>query len=122
LLFNAGRTPAYNLSIAAQVAILGWPLPADTDLFVSLGDNPSRATVGAIQTYRATRWLDRMLSDVELGEVKTLKGRAFYVYGRVTYWDVFGVEHYTNFCQYALWGHGGQPAESNMTERHNDAD
>ncbi len=121
-IINTGKTPAHNVVIVARAAVMPHPLPPELDLTLTVGPSSSRWTLGAGQWSHARRWLDRMLTDTEMQQVMNLQGSAVYIYGRVTYDDVFGVEHYTHFCQFAIWGSEGFAVEGNMIERHNDSD
>lgn len=44
------------------------------------------------------------MEESEVEKIKVGAGAALYVWGIVTYSDVFGESHYTKFCQLITWG------------------
>jgi hypothetical protein len=51
-----------------------------------------------------TAVVDGFIADEDVESIKHGGGdKGLYVWGRVTYEDVFGEEHYTRFCQLIFW-------------------
>ncbi|MGB8477830.1 MAG: hypothetical protein WCE63_03180 [Acidobacteriaceae bacterium] len=66
--------------------------------------------------------VDRFFHDDEVEGIKAAsKGRSLYVWGIVTYKDVFGDAYYTRFCQQLYWRPDGKiygyytPGRNNAT-------
>jgi hypothetical protein len=119
-ILNAGFTPAYDVIVYTKVDILPYPLPADFDFSLPEGPEPGVGVLGFQQRTFGIGTLNRRLSEQEIAEIKRPGGRRIYNYGRVTYRDLFGRPHYTNFCFYTVWG--TQAPVCLTTSRHNDAD
>jgi hypothetical protein len=126
---NVGRTPAYDVDVLGRAEILPIPLQPDVDLDEKLRDkqlpdHPSRSTIGTGQDIWGAYHLNRYLTASELQDLRAwIPQTAFYVYGTVTYWDIFRKEHRTNFCQLAMWTPGRDSTPVGCyTEGHNEAD
>ena len=95
---NAGNTPAYKLSYKIKTAILPIPLPGDFTFPLpneAIEGNP----LGAHQDATMNAFADDFCPDEEVESIKVGgKGRVLYVWGIVTYKDVFGENHSTKFC------------------------
>ena len=116
---NGGFTPASNVIIYSKVDILPDPLPVNFNFVLPLFQEPSISTLGFQQTNFSIAYLTKLLSDSEIAEIKKPGGRRLYVYGNVTYDDIFGSHWNTNFCFYIIWGSKGPLWLT--TKRHNDA-
>ena len=104
LLVNTGRTPARNMIFKARAAIMPIPLPQG----ISLPDVPDEGVGGSIlgpqQSANMFGIVDGFCADKEVDSIKYAKGdKGLYVWGRVTYEDVFGEKHFTQFCQHIYW-------------------
>jgi hypothetical protein len=122
LLVNTGRTPARNITFKARAAILPVPLPQG----INLPDAPDEGIGGSIlgpqQNANLFAIVDGFCADKEVDSIKYAKGdKGLYVWGRVTYEDVFGENHFTLFCQHIYWNLGGHVRGHYIPGR-NDAD
>lgn len=104
LIINTGRTPARNITHKARAAIMALPLPKG----VNLPDAPDEGVGGNILGPQQNAYMravvDGFCADKEVDSVKYGTGnKGLYVWGRVTYDDVFGTSHYTQFCQHIYW-------------------
>ena len=104
LIVNTGRTPARQIVFKARAAIMPLPLPKT----VHLPDAPDQDAAGSILGPQQTAFLsgivDGFCADNEVDSIKYTSGdKALYVWGLVTYEDVFGEEHHTRFCQQIYW-------------------
>jgi hypothetical protein len=122
LLVNTGRTPARNITFKARAAIMPIPLPKGTNL----PDAPDEGTGGNIlgpqQNANMFAVVDGFCADKDVDSIKHGKGdKGLYVWGRVTYEDVFGENHFTLFCQQIYWDLSGNVRGHYIPGR-NDAD
>jgi hypothetical protein len=116
---NNGFTPAYDVVILARTVLADSPLPSTFNFALTVPANTSVATLGFQQAMFTVTFIDRMLTAAEVAEIKLPTGRRLYVYGDVSYRDIFGERWTTNFCYWIAWGTQG-PAWF-TTPRHNDA-
>jgi hypothetical protein len=77
--------------------------------------------VGSHHDYYLSGVVNGFVPDEEVAAIKEGRGRALFVWGRVTYEDIFGDQHYTNFCQQITWWPNGT-IFCNYVPGHNDAD
>jgi hypothetical protein len=123
-IINTGQTPAYDLRCAAKAGIKPSTLPPGTDLMqeIERTGEGSQYVLGPGQMIWNAPHLNRHMS---AGDLKNLKSpwptSAFYVWGIVTYKDIFGKEHWTTFCSVADWDPSGNPL-SRCAPQHNEAD
>ena len=121
LLINAGQTPAYKVAFKVRADVLPFPLPQDFDFAVP--DNPagSESTLGGhappITLTGVVGWL---YNEAEVAEIISGSKR-LYIFGTVTYEDVYHLRRYTNFCFSVIWLEDGK-SMGLFTKRHNDAD
>lgn len=109
VILNSGRTPAYKLSYIMRCSILPTPLPADfqlpplpkkntreTEFIVAQQQGNVSLTDGAI--------VDEFVPDQDVEAIKKqTSGKALYAWGIITYEDIFGTSHSTEFCQSYVW-------------------
>jgi hypothetical protein len=101
---NVGNTPANNVAFNLYTDLLLVPLPADFKIpAFDLAKAGGTTTVGPHQNWFATAVAPRIYSDDEENELKTGSKKLLYVFGTVTYEDVFGVTRYNKICQLILW-------------------
>jgi hypothetical protein len=121
LLINAGQTPAYKVAFKVRTDVLPYPLPQNFDFAVP--DNPagSENTLGGhAPPITLTGVVDRLYSEEEVAEIKSgLK--CLYIFGTVTYEDVYHLSRYQNFCFSVIWLKD-DASMGIFTRRHNDAD
>jgi hypothetical protein len=122
LLINAGQTPAYKVGFKTRADVLSYPLPQDFDF--AIPDNPagSESTLaGHAPAITLTGVVDRLYSEEEVAEIKSGLKKRLYIFGTVTYEDVYHFRRYTNFCFSVIWLKDGNTMGI-FTKRHNDAD
>ncbi len=122
LLVNTGLTPARNITFKARAAIMPIPLPKE----IYLPDAPDEGIGGNIlgpqQNANLFAIVDGFCADKDVDSIKYAKGdKGLYVWGRVTYEDVFGENHFTLFCQHIYWDMGGN-VRGHYVPGRNDAD
>lgn len=121
-LVNTGLTPARNVAHRARAAIMPFPLPSGFDFPLPDGA-PSSGTLGSHQEFVVGATVESLVPDSEVESIKSGRDRCLYVWGTVTYEDIFGAKHFTNFCQHIHWGMGPEGAPMGFnTLRNNDAD
>ncbi|MHB8303061.1 MAG: hypothetical protein ACYDC6_09525 [Acidobacteriaceae bacterium] len=104
LLVNTGRTPARNIVFKARAAIMPIPLPKEINLPDVPDDGGGGSILGSQQNANMFATVDGFCADKEVNDIKRGIGtKGLYVWGRVTYEDVFGVNHFTRFCQHIYW-------------------
>ena len=89
----------------------------------------SSQTIGSIigphQQVSISAIVDRFYDDTEVDKIKYGKGKATYIWGTVTYEDIFGERHETNFCHWIHWIGPGPKGEEIISgyyvNRRNDA-
>lgn len=98
------------------------PLPKE----INLPDAPDAGVGGNILGPQQNAYMfapvDGFCADKEVDSIKHGNGdTGLYVWGRVTYEDVFGENHYTRFCQHIYWDLDGT-IRGNYIPGRNDAD
>jgi hypothetical protein len=121
LLVNTGHTPAKKVSFRASATILAAPLPDDF-AFPLTTEIKSTATIGAGQNANLSAIVDDFVEDGEVDDIKVGRtGKCLFVWGIVTYEDIFGESHFTKFCQSLFWQADGKTVYGFYYPRHNDA-
>lgn len=117
---NTGFTPAHAVNFSIRTAILDSVLPDTFDFSLPLSTDEERGFIsyGGSNTISAS--LPELVTDEEINEIKSGSNLRLYVYGTVGYKDIFGIYHYTNFCQFMFWNRGGQ-IHGSYFHRHNNA-
>jgi hypothetical protein len=100
---NVGNTPAYKVASNLYADILSNPLPADFELPTFNPAMTGLSTVGPHQTMFVTAIAPRIYSDDEVNEIQHGNKKLLYVFGTITYEDVFGASRYLKLCQMILW-------------------
>jgi hypothetical protein len=118
---NTGHSPALNFRVAARVKILPFPLPEDFDFTIPRGEIIPSGHINPGQRFFVRRNLDRRMPDDEVRDIMAGEGRRLYIYGTIFFIDSFDDEHYTNFCQFAVWDVRGNFIGAMNTAIHNDA-
>ncbi|HKW62386.1 MAG TPA: hypothetical protein VJN89_07575 [Candidatus Acidoferrum sp.] len=96
------------------------PLPNDFTFPLSIEIN-STATLGAGQNANLKSVVEDFVNDAEVEDIKIGKnGRALFVWGIVTYEDIFSESHFTKFCQTLFWQPDGK-VYGFYYPRHNEA-
>jgi hypothetical protein len=102
-LVNAGPTPARNVRYRIKAAILPIPLPEDFDDTIAIEQEIGGNTMAAHQNAHMMGVVEDYVPDDQIEDIKIGKGPGVYVWGIVTYEDVFGENHTTAFCQRLTW-------------------
>ena len=102
-LWNSGNTPAHNMNYWARAEVMSFPLP-DTFDFPAPKETPKRSFVlGPHQTIILNAFVDDFVPDTEVVDIKKGSDKRVYIWGEVTYDDVFGDPHKTRFCHSIAW-------------------
>jgi hypothetical protein len=120
LLGNSGMTPARKVKYRIAADILPNPLPANFD-FPLRPDDPGAGLIGPHQNFYMLAMVPDFVPDVEIGDIKMGTTKSLYVWGLVTYEDMFGEAHKLTFCAQVIWLGPEQPFTI-FTPEHNDAD
>ena len=128
VLVNAGHTPAHELSFRTKASIAPFPLPPEFDFSIPAVAHPAAADqtkqgvlLGPQQTLTIGGAVEYFVDDTAVEEIKKGQGRALYVWGVVTYRDVFGEKRNNKFCQMVVWLPNGD-MNGLFLNRHNEAD
>jgi hypothetical protein len=103
-LVNTGNTPARKVRIRSNAAVL--PLPPPENFDYPLPAEPTEtasSSVGAHQTYILSCLVKDFVPDSEVAAIKEGAGKSLYIWGLVTYEDIFGETHKTKFGQWLTW-------------------
>jgi len=104
LLVNTGKTPARKITFKARAAVMGVPLPKGINLPDAPDEDEGGSILGPQQNANMFAIVDGFCADKEVESIKHGVGdKGLYVWGRVTYEDAFGEEHFTQFCQRIYW-------------------
>jgi hypothetical protein len=122
IILNTGRTPARKIQFKARAAILPWPLPKETHLPEGIDEGTGDNILGAQQNANMFAVVEGFCQDGDIQAIKDGFGaKALYVWGKITYEDVFGDVHYTRFCQHIYWTMDDK-VRGNYIPGRNDAD
>jgi len=101
---NNGNTPAKKVITRVRADILPFPLPQDLNF--PLPDAPVDMKgnfVGPRQQIYCAGTVDRFVNDNDVSAIKEAVGQALYVWGLLTYKDIFETEHFTRFAHIMQW-------------------
>lgn len=119
---NKGQTPARKIKVKTRAAIFPVPLPRETHLPEGYDEDTGESILGPGQDAILFGIVDGFCQDAEVQSIKRNGGvRGLYVWGLITYEDVFGDSHYTRFCQQIYWDLKGNVRGLYIPTR-NDAD
>ncbi len=107
-LVNTGNTPARKVHIRTKADILPIPLPKDfgfplPDESMQSAETSVGAHVAAHQTYILSATVDHFVPDAEVPTIKEGAKKALCAWGLITYEDIFGNNHSTEFAQWITW-------------------
>jgi cbb3-type cytochrome oxidase subunit 3 len=100
LIANVGHTPAYHMKVLGMMRTGDYPPPDTIELPYPLEHEPqkeSTLTPGSIP-YSMEPKTDTPVEASMIEAVKEGKRKRIYVWGTITYQDVFGKDHFTNYC------------------------
>jgi hypothetical protein len=124
VMLNTGRTPAHKVRYRAAAQILTHPLPAEFSFNVETPFVGS-GILGLGGNFILNAIVPDFVDDTEVPSIKqAADGRFLFVWGEVSYEDVFGQPHWVKFCQRLFWvpGPQGEGIVGFYDERHNDSD
>jgi hypothetical protein len=101
-LANSGHTPAHKVSYWARAAVLPVPLPEDFQ-FPTMESEAQSYVLGPGQLFVINAIVDDYEPDTEVENIKHGIGKSPYIWGIVSYTDVFGDSHITKFCHSIYW-------------------
>lgn len=117
---NVGRTPARDLVCNSWVELRPWPQPPNAAFTGPADPNQSKAIVNPGQARHFKTATKAPLKAFELEEIAAGTPRRLYVFGSVTYRDVFRNDLVTEFCV-AIKAAPGLPFEGAYSPQHNNA-
>ena len=119
---NVGQTPAHKVAYRSNAAIMPRELPVDFT-FPLPDETSGSGVLGPHQTFDMGKAVDDFCPDTEVDDIKIGKGKILYIWGIVTYSDVFGDDWHTKFCQSFIFGKDGEEEQvfGFYDDRHNDA-
>lgn len=109
LIFNTGQTPAYKVKYWARADVFPFPLP--DEVILGIPDNDpfmSEGTLGAQHNFTISGIVQHRVPEDEIEGIKAGHPSRVYVWGKVSYEDIFGKEWYTDFCQSIFWSVDGE--------------
>lgn len=122
LLVNTGNTPAKKIKFKCRAAILAVPLPKEFHLPEGIDDDTGESMLGPRQNANMFASVEGFQADNDVADIKNgFKGKGLYVWGLITYEDIFGHPHETRFCQQLYWDRVGElrgfyiPGRNNAT-------
>ncbi len=122
LLINTGHTPARKITFKARAAIMPVPLPKEINLPDAPDEGSGGSILGPLQNANMFAVVDGFCADKDVKEIKhATGGKGLYTWGRVTYEDVFGESHFTQFCHHVYWDLNGA-VRGHYVPGRNDAD
>lgn len=95
---NHGQTPAQNLAISSNVAIFPYPLPPNFQFPELKGPGESRAVVHPGSHGDGSAFAPAPFTRDQLELICKADQQRLYVFGRITYTDIFGKNRETRFC------------------------
>lgn len=119
---NMGQTPAHKVAYNSNAAIMPSELPVDFT-FPLPGETSGSGVLGPHQTFDMGKAVVDFCPDAEVDDIKIGKGKILYIWGIITYTDVFGNPWHTKFCQSFTFARDGEEeiVFGFYNDRHNDA-
>ena len=106
-LVNRGHTPAYEVSYKANADVLAFPLPDGFEFPIPDMPVVSTSVIGPGQNTIMSAALRHLLSPEETEAYMKGQLKRLYMWGIVTYRDIFGVQRQTRYCQSVLFMRDG---------------
>ena len=116
---NTGQTPAHDLRIVSKTELLRHPIEMPFNFTLISGPDPSVSILGAgepIESESDTVFDGNAMMCAEASELSKAR---IYIWGAVTYRDIFGGNHWTHFCSSLLFRESEYVMHA--SEHHNDA-
>lgn len=97
---NTGQTPAYEVKRTIGISLLAPPVPPRRDLLGRVRRVEGVLVLQPRAQNHILETLKRILTEGEVAKIISPGGEKLriYVFGTITYKDVFGGEHFTHYC------------------------
>ena len=105
---NAGQTPAHKMTYWATAKIMPYPLPDNFDFPTPKNAALRPMFLGPHQGVELNAIVGDFIPDDEVVDVKAGMTRRVYIWGIVTYTDIFDTKHSTKFCHSLYWFGSGE--------------
>jgi hypothetical protein len=125
---NTGNTPARKIGWRIAADILPVPLPADFSFPLPPKSSTGSNVLGSLQGGGMVAVVPDRVADADVAAIKGGHPKALYVWGVITYEDMFRKKHTTEFAQQLYWERTGEVREDGTApeivkgfhlERHN---
>jgi hypothetical protein len=117
---NTGQTPAHDLRVISKTELLRHPIVLPFNLTLVSGPDPSASVLGAGEPIGSESSPSEPFDGNAMLCATEPESRArIYTWGTITYRDVFGCNHWTNFCSSLIFT--DDEAVAHVSEHHNDA-
>jgi hypothetical protein len=103
ILVNSGNTPAHSIRYWAKAGVYDFPLPDDFDFPDGEDSVVTSFALGPHQSVVLNARLPDFVDDGEAQDIKGGKNKRIYIWGKVSYVDVFGQERFTRFSHNIFW-------------------
>lgn len=103
IIHNTGFTPARNVSYKVTSAVLNAILPEDIKFAEPQQGRKNDATMAPRQTFNIGAAVENRFEEKDVEEIMLGDTRRLYVWGTVTYDDIFGGSWETKFCHNYLF-------------------
>jgi hypothetical protein len=113
MIVNNGATPARNLRYRIRAKILSVPLPDDFRFSLpSHAENRSNNILGPQQNGSMVSVVEDYVDSNDVASIKLGITRGLYVWGTLSYEDIFGDLHRCTFAQQLYWEQSGPKSEN----------
>ncbi|MFX1716758.1 hypothetical protein [Paraburkholderia sp. A1RO-5L] len=103
VLANTGNTPAHNIRYWAKAAVYNFPLPDNFDFPDGEDSVVTSFALGPHQNVVLNARLPDFVDDGDVQAIKAGINKRIYIWGKVSYVDVFGQERFTRFSHNIYW-------------------
>jgi len=103
ILTNSGNTPAHGIRYWANAGVYDFPLPDDFDFPDGEDSVVTSFAIGPHQSVVLNARLPDFVGDDQAQDIKDGKNKRVYIWGKVSYVDVFGQERFTQFSHSIFW-------------------
>jgi hypothetical protein len=127
VLVNDGYTPAHKIRYWARADILPWPLAPEFSFPTSGQATSYSSSLAARHSFILNARVPDYVPAEDVDSIKHSLGirpKRLCIWGKVSYEDIFGEDHFTNFCHGMYWMGEGEKEGifGNYSDRHNDSD
>ncbi|WP_211625873.1 hypothetical protein [Paraburkholderia domus] len=103
ILVNSGNTPAHRIRYWAKAGVYDFPLPDNFDFPDGEDSVVTSFALGPHQSVVLNAGLAGLVADDEAELIVTGRHKRIYIWGKVSYVDVFGQERFTQFSHNIFW-------------------